>query len=220
MTHYHTSIVFLKEKVGSSSRKEEEKKKKEQLPKNPFRPVDQSENEISEIKNGKKSVWVTCFLLGTEGCSVLGSPPVPTPLPTGGSRRERPLHGSLNPPGFLLIFLVLLFLRPFLFLMGQTSLPSPPLWQGARPPCERCAPLRLAHLCRGIAGTRRKRALSSPRGGCEDKNTKCSWAPSRAAAFSWRLGRERLALTWKFYFSWSKSCSRLLSGLQRVTELF
>lgn len=84
MTHYHTSIVFLKEKVGSSSRKEEEKKKKEQLPKNPFRPVDQSENEINEIKNGKKSVWVTCFLLGTEGCSVLGSPPSPHRFPPGG----------------------------------------------------------------------------------------------------------------------------------------
>lgn len=84
MTHYHTSIVFLKEKVGSSSRKEEEKKKKEQLPKNPFRPVDQSENEISEIKNGKKSVWVTYFLLGTEGCSVLGSPLSPHRFPPGG----------------------------------------------------------------------------------------------------------------------------------------
>lgn len=79
-------------------------------------------------------MWVTCFLLGTKGCSVLGSPPVPTPLPTGGSRRERPLHGSLNPPGFLLIFRVLLFFEalPVPYGSDLAALPSPPA--GCSPP--------------------------------------------------------------------------------------
>lgn len=166
-------------------------------------------------------MWVTYFLLGTEGCSVLGSPRPHTASHRGVTQRASSPR-LFEPSRFPVDISCAAFFAalPVPYGSDLAALPSPPLRQGARPPCERCAPLRLAHLCREIAGTRRKRALSSPRGGCEDKNTECSWAPSRAAAFSWRLGRERLALTWKFYFSWSKSCSRLLSGLQRVTELF